>query len=211
MFKGFSFFTPPFGGLPEASRSAGGASLKERHFWLQNMFFLYRYKKYGLPYGLIKLHEFLLEDIIVYFEKGKFTRKRVKEARKAVKQALRFAKKKKIYPSIKTDRANELLEELLEEVEYTHQVLKETATEMESMITLIKEERVGNVPSLINTAREHFRNNELEKGMELLRESQGKLGINFLLKTREKVLAGIGSEVKKIKYEIQTKRKQSLG
>lgn len=170
------------------------------------MFLLYRYKKNGLPYGLIKLHEFLLEDIIVCFEKGKFTRKRVKEARKAVKQALRFAKKKKIYPSIKTDRANELLEELLDEVEYTHQVLKETAIEMESMITLIKEERVGNISSLINTARERFRNKELEKGMELLREAQMMLGEKFLLKTREKALAGISSEVKKIKYEIQQKR-----
>jgi len=175
------------------------------------MFLLYRYKKYGLAYGLIKLHEYLLEDIIVYFEKGKFTRKRIKEARKAVKQALRFAKRKKIYPSVKTDLANELLKELLEEIEITHQVLKETAAEMERMITLIKEERVGNVPSLINTAREHFRNNELEKGMKLLRESQSKLGIKFLLKTRENSLAGIGSEIKKIKYEIQRKRKQFLG
>jgi hypothetical protein len=175
------------------------------------MFLLYRYKKYGLPYGLIKLHEFLLEDIIVYFEKGKFARNRIKEARKAVKQALRFAKRKKIYPSVKTDRANELLGELLEEIEVTHQVLKETAAEMESMINLIKEERVGNIPSLINTAREYFRNNELEKGMELLRESQSKLGIKFFLKTRENALAGIGGEVKKIKYEIQRKRKQFLG
>lgn len=171
---------------------------------------LYGYKKYGLPYGLIKLHEFLLEDIIVCFEKGKFTRKRIKEARKAVRQALRFAKRKKIYPSVKTDRANELLKELLEEVEYTHQVLKETALEMESMITSIKEERVGNIPLLINTAREHFRNNELEKGIELLRKAQSKLGTKFLLKTREKVLAGIGSEIKKMKYEIQRKREQSL-
>jgi len=47
--------------------------------------------------------------------------------------------------------------------------------------------------------------------MKLLRESQSKLGIKFLLKTRENSLAGIGSEVKKIKYEIQRKRKQFLG
>jgi hypothetical protein len=175
------------------------------------MFFLCQYKKNGLPYGLIKLHEFLLEDIIVYFEKGKFARKRIRATRKAVKQALRFAKRKKIYPSVKTDLANELLLELLEEIEFIQQVLKETAIEMESMINSIKEERVGNIPSLINSAREHFRNNELEKGMKMLREAQSKLGIKFLLKTRENALAGISSEVKKIKYEIQRKGKQFLG
>ena len=172
------------------------------------MFSLYRYKKNGLPYGLIKLHEFLLEDIILYFEKGKFIRKRVKEVRKTIKQALRFAKKKKIYPSKKTDRALELMEELLEEVDYTHQVLKETAIEMESMITQIKEERIEKISSLINTVREHFREKELEKGMELLKEAQSELGKKFLLKTRKNFLTGIDSEIKKIKYEIEKKLKK---
>ena len=68
------------------------------------MSILFRYKKNGLPSGLIKLHEFLLEDIIQYFEKGKTIKKRVKEARKTVKQALRFAKRKKLYPVSKTDK-----------------------------------------------------------------------------------------------------------
>jgi len=175
------------------------------------MFLLYGYKKNGLPYGLIKLHEFLLKDILSYFERGRFTRKRVRDARKAVKKALRFAKKKKTYPSVETGRARELLVELLEEVEYTHRVLKETAAEMENMITEIKEERVENILSQVNTAREHFRENELEKGIELLKESQIKLEEKFLLKTRERVLAGISSEVKKIRYEIQKKKGQFLG
>jgi len=34
------------------------------------MFWRYRYKKKGLASGLVKIHEFLLEDIIHYFEKG---------------------------------------------------------------------------------------------------------------------------------------------
>ena len=171
------------------------------------MFTLYRYKKNGLPYGLIKLHEFLLEDIILYFERGKFIRKRVKKARKTIKQALKFAKKKKIYPSKKTDLALELMEELREEVDYTHQVLKKAAIEMESMIIQIKEERVVNISSLIITAREHFREKELEKGMELLEEAQNELQKKPLLKTRKSVLAGIDSEIKKIKYEIEKKQK----
>lgn len=171
------------------------------------MFSLYRYKKNGLPYGLIKLHEFLLEDIILYFEKGKFIRKRANEARKAIKQALKFAKKKNVYSSKKTNRALELMEELLEEVDYTHQVLKKTAIEMESMITQIKEERVAQISSLISKAREHFRENKLEKGMGFLKEAQSELEKKYLLETRKKFLTGIDSEIKRIKYEIEKKLK----
>ena len=41
------------------------------------MFSLYRYKKSGLPHGLIRLHEFLVKDIIEHFEKGKYPKKRI--------------------------------------------------------------------------------------------------------------------------------------
>jgi hypothetical protein len=172
------------------------------------MFSLYRYKKKGLPYGLIKLHEFLLEDIISYFERGKFIRKRVKDARKTVKQALRFAKKKKIYPSQKTNQALELMEELLTEVRYTRQVLKRSTIEMERMLSEISDERFINISALIMTAREKFQEKELERGMELLKEAQNKLGGKNLSKTRKKFLTGIDSEIKKIKYEIEKKQKQ---
>ena len=172
------------------------------------MFLLKRYKKDGLPSGLIKVHEFLLEDVISYFEKNRAIKKRVKEARKVVKQALRFGKKKKVYPSNKTDRAVELMAELEEEVEYTHQVLKRSAAEMEALIIHIKEEKVGRVSTLISTARKYFRKNELEKGMGLLDEAQKQLGENFLLKTRKAFLTGIDSEIKKIKREIEARQVQ---
>lgn len=172
------------------------------------MFLLHRYKKKGLPSGLIKLHEFLLEDIIHYFEKGKKIKKRVKEARKTVKQALRFAKRKKLYPVSKTDRALELMEELQEELNYTHQVMKESAAELEGLIVQIKNEKVGNVYSLINDAREYFKKNKLEEGMRLLKEAQKQLGEKFLLKTRKVFLTGIDSEIKKIKREIEKKQAQ---
>jgi len=170
-----------------------------------SMFSLYRYKKNGLPYGLIRLHEFLLEDIISYFERGKFIRKRVKEARKKVKQAVRFAKKKKIYPSQKTNQALELMEELLEEVRYTRQVLKKSAIEMERVLSEINDVGFINISALIMTARENFKEKKLERGMELLKEAQNKLGKKFLSKTRKKVLTGFNSEIKKIKYEIEKK------
>ncbi len=55
------------------------------------MLWLAGYKRNGLPDGLIRLHEFLLRDVIDYFEKGKVARKKMKHARKAVKQALKMA------------------------------------------------------------------------------------------------------------------------
>jgi hypothetical protein len=170
------------------------------------MFLLYRYKKNGLPSGLIKLHEFLLEDIIQYFEKEKTIRKRVKEARKTVKKALRFSKKKKIYPSSKTDRAVELMAELREEVDYTHQVLTKSAAEMEALINQIMKERVEDVSSLIDNARIHFRKSELDEGMRLLKEAQKKLAKKFLLETRKMFTTGIDSEIKKIKRQIESKQ-----
>lgn len=172
------------------------------------MFSLFRYKKNGLPSGLIKLHEFLLEDIILYFEKGKFVRKRVREARKAIKQALRFAKKKKIYPSQKTTLAYTLMEELYEETDYTRQVLKEAAIEMEHLITQIEEERVLNTGTLIDNARQYFLEKEFEKGMTLLKQAQNQLEKKSLSKTRKTFLTNAKSEIKKIKHEIEKKQKQ---
>ena len=172
------------------------------------MLSLYRYKKNGLPSGLIKLHEFLLEDIILYFERGKFVRKRVKEARKTIKHALRFAKKKKIYPSTKTNQALDLMEELLEEVRYTRRVLKQSAIEMERVLSKINDESFISISALIMTARDMFKEKKLERGMELLKEAQNKLGKNFLSETRKKALTGFDSEIKKLKYEIENKQKQ---
>ena len=167
------------------------------------MFSLYRYKKNGLPSGLIKLHEFLLEDTILYFEKRRAIKQRVRAVRKQIKQALRFAKKKKVYPSNKTDKALEIMAELQAEVDFTHLVLQKSAAEMEALIIQIKEERVGTVSSLISTARKQFRQNRLDKGMELLKEAQGLLGEKYLLKTRKTFLTGIDSEIKILKRKIE--------
>ena len=155
---------------------------------------------------MINIHEFLIKDVILYFEKNRSVRKRVKEARKTIKKALRYGRKKKVYPSDKTDRALELMEDLLEEVNYTHQVLQQSAIEMEGVITRIKEERVEHILSLISTARECFRKNELEKGVRLLNEAQSGLEEKFLLKTRKAFLTGIDSQIKKLKREIEAKK-----
>jgi hypothetical protein len=170
------------------------------------MLSLSRYKKKGLPEGLIRLHEFLVEDMIAYFEKGKLTRKKTKEARKAVKQALRLARKKKINPGVKINQAREFLEELREEVEYTRKVLLAMAEEMGNALRHIEEERIEEALALIDRARERFRGKEIEKGLQDLKESQGKLEKKILDKTRKAVLAGIHGRVKKLKYELEEKR-----
>jgi hypothetical protein len=165
-----------------------------------------RSKKKGLPYGLIRLHEFLVEDMIVYFEKGKLTRKKMKEARRAVKQALKLAKKKKVNPGVKINQAREVLEELRVEVEDTRKALRATAEEMEHAIQHIEQERIGEVLALIDRARERFRNKEIEKGLEALKESQSRMEKKILDKTRQVVLAGIHSDVKNLKYELEERR-----
>ena len=170
------------------------------------MFFLFPYKKNGLPYGLVRLHQFLLRDIISYFEKGESTKRRISEIRKKLKQAIRFAVKKKVYPSVKTKQAVQLFEELYEELEVTHRVLKESAAEMEQLMNEIKEERVINVHSYITEAQHWFKEKELEAGIKLLQMAHDEMEEKLLLKTRKKILAGIDSEVKKIKYEIEKKQ-----
>jgi hypothetical protein len=216
---------PPKGGdakLRVYSQEATIAGLPKvywwRRLWLGNpgrflfserslrMFSLSRYKKKGLPYGLIRLHEFLVEDMIVYFEKGKLTRKKIKEARKSSKQALKVAKKKKINPGVKINQAREALEELREELDYTRKVLRVTGVEMDNAIRHIEEERIGEVLALMDRARERFRNKEIEKGLEVLKESQSKMEKKILDKTRKVVLTGIHSDVKNLKYELEERQ-----
>mgnify|MGYP001171425381 CR=1 FL=1 len=172
------------------------------------MLLLSRYKRKGLPQRLISVQESLVEEAIAYFEKGKLTREKTKEARKAVKEALKLAKKKKINPGVKINQAREILEELREEVQYTRKVVRATAEEMEKAIRHIEEERIEEVLALIDRARERFRDKEIQKGLDVLRESQGQLAKKILDKTRQAVLAGIRSEVKNLKYELEERRRK---
>jgi hypothetical protein len=146
--------------------------------------------------------------MIAHFEKGRITREKMKEARKAVKLALKLAKKKKINPGVKINQAREVLEELRGEVQYTRKVVRATAEEMEKAIQHIEEERIGGVQALIDRARERFRNKEIEKGLDLLKEAQGKMTKKVLDKTRQAILAGIHSEVKNLKYELEERSRK---
>ena len=175
------------------------------------MFFLHGYKKNGLPYGLVRLHQFLQRDIISYFETGESTKTRMKGIRRTLKQAIKFAKKKQVYPSLKTNKAIELMEEMYDELEVTQKVLKEAASEMESLINEIKEERVLILHSIVTDAQEYFKEKRVDTGITLLEKALHGLKEKLLIKTRKKILAGFDSGVKKIKYEIEKKEPSLCG
>lgn len=152
------------------------------------------------------MHQSLLESITSYFEKGESVKTRVREIRKSLRDAITFAKKKRIYPSSKTNRATELMEEMYEELELTHKILKESAIEMEKMINQIKEERVIGVHSIITEAQEYFKIKEIDAGVQLLEKAQKELKEKQLMKTRKKVFAGYNSELKKLKHEFAQRK-----
>jgi hypothetical protein len=175
------------------------------------MLWLVGYRRNGLPDGLIRLHEFLIRDVIAYFEEGKVAREKIRGARKALKQALRMAKKKKIKPSVKINLARQALQELLEETEYTRRVLRSASAEMDNAIRRIEEEKIGEVLSLIDRASVHFGNKETERATHLLKESRAKMKNKTLGKTRAALLGGIHSDVKNLKHELQERRKKTFG
>ena len=166
------------------------------------MYSLFRYKKNGLPYGLITIHEFLARDIFRYFENGRFVRKKVRNARKTIKAALRIARKKDTYPSKKTAEALNALEQIHDEIEYTQKVILTAFEEAESIVKMIRQEKVGEIIPLVEKAKEQFKNRDLQGGMELLSEAQEKLKNDFLPKSRKATLGGFDSDIKKLKHEL---------
>jgi hypothetical protein len=166
------------------------------------MLSLFRYKRNGLPYGLITVHELLVQDIFRYFENGRFVRKNTRKARKAINAALRFARKKKTFPSNKTADALDALGQMQDELEYTNKAILTAYEEAEAIIKMIRQEKIGEIIPLVEKASEQFKNHDVEGGMALLKEAQGKLKNKFLLKSRKAALAGLDSDVKKLKQEL---------
>ena len=170
------------------------------------MFFLFRYNKDGIPSGLIKFHDLLVEDTVKYFEKGKQIRKVIREARKAHNKALKIAKKKKRNPGVMNETALSVLKGLSGEIEYIRRALRATHDNMEKALKQIEQERIQEPITLIENARELFIKNDFEKGTELLKESKEKVGTKELLKTRAALFRGISNEVKDLKREIEKLR-----
>ncbi|BBO73931.1 hypothetical protein DSCW_13480 [Desulfosarcina widdelii] len=166
------------------------------------MFKLFRYKKNGLPFGLITIHEHLARDMFSYFETGRFVKKQVRKARKSLKDALRFAKKKQTYPSNKTTELLNALAQIDDEITYTRKAIRTAFEEAEAIVTTIRQEKVGDILPLVENARECFKKRDLQAGMDMLKEAQSKLSNPYLPQSRNALLGGLDSEVKQLKREL---------
>jgi hypothetical protein len=171
------------------------------------MFSLFRYKKNGLPYGIIAIHEFLVQDIFRYFETGRLVKKNVRRARKSIKAALRFARRKKTYPSTKTVEILYALEQIDDELEYTQKAIQTAFEEAQNVIKKIRQEKVGEIILLVENAKQKFIGRDLQGGTKLLKEAQEKMKNKFLLESRKTALTGIDSDIKKLKGELLERKK----
>lgn len=151
---------------------------------------------------MIHLHEFVLEDVFRYFEKGRFARKRVRSARKAVKAAIRFATKKKAYPSNKTAEAMKALAQIDQEIDYTDKAIRTAFEEAKNTVEMIRQEKVAGSVRLVEKARERFKSHDFEGGMEQLKLAQEKLKNDFLPKSRKAILGGLDREIKILKQKL---------
>jgi tetratricopeptide (TPR) repeat protein len=172
------------------------------------MFDSVRYDKDGLAHGLIEVHDALLKDIIEYFEKGKEVRKATKEARSAIKRALRLTRKKKIDMLEPIEKAREAMRDLHKELEYTRKALVATSINMDNALRLIEEERIEKPVALIERACELFRRKNYVKAKELLEKAQKEIEKKGLDKTRTAMYGGLTSEVKDLKEEIAAVRQK---
>ena len=161
------------------------------------------YKENGLLFDLIKERDALVEKTISYFEKGRNVRRGIRDAKKAIRAGIKFAKKKNVNPGLKIEKVKEALEDIREQVEYTRKVLKATALDMENTLSRIEKERINDPLMLIENAREAFREKEFEKGIETLRKSQDTLEKKILEKTRTALFGGLTNEIKELKSEIE--------
>ena len=167
----------------------------------------FRYKKDGLAISLIRVHDVLLENAIDYYEKSKDIRRGIKQARKDIKKALKVARKKKINPGIGIKDACQELEVLLQDIEYTRKAVLATSTSLENALSRIQQERIEGPLNMINDAHEHFRNKKIEKGIDLLTNSELELKKKDLSKSRAVLLGGTSNEVTELKDKIEQFRK----
>jgi hypothetical protein len=171
------------------------------------MFFLFRYNRHGIPQGLIRFHDLLIEDTVAYFEKGKAIRKKIKSAGKAIDKAVKIAGKKKRNPGVMLGTAHKALQGLHSEIEYTRKALKAIEDNMEKALREIEQERIKEPIAFIEKARGCFERKDIGKGIALLKEAREKTDQKQLLKTRTALFCGISGKVRDLKHEIEGTRK----
>lgn len=166
------------------------------------MFAFSLHRKEGLPQSCINFHDALLKNFIHYFEAEKDCRKGIRKARKSFKKSFRLARKRKINPGVSIREAREVLETLRDDVVMTRKTLLAVSTNLENALNHIQEERIDQPLSLINNAGELFRKKEIEKGLELLKQSQSQFEKKVLVNTRTALFAGTSNDITEMKEQI---------
>ena len=172
------------------------------------MISFFRYQRNGLPYGLITIHEFLVRDIFRYFEKARLFKKKPETPAKPSTPRCDLPGKRDEYPSKKTAEVLDALGQMQDELEYTHKVIVTAFEEAETIINLIKQEKVGEIIPLVEEARARFKNHDIEGGMEQLKAAQENMKNKFLLKSRKATLGGLDSHIKELKHELMGREKR---
>jgi hypothetical protein len=160
------------------------------------------YHREKLPQRIVKFHDDLLKNSIRYFETERDFRKGIRKARKSLKKAFKVARKREINPGVSIKGARDVLEALREEIQMTRKALLVTSTSLGIALNKIQQERIDQPLSLIDDACESFRNKEIEKGLELLNQSQSEFGKKVLIRTRTALFGGTSNAVKEMKEEI---------
>ena len=161
------------------------------------------YKKNGLPQILLKFHDTLIQDFVKYYESDKHIRKEVKKAHKALKQALKIARKKKINPGIKIGEARDIFESLRQEMDFTTQALTVTTNNLQDALIKIQVERIEEPLAVINEARDFFREKQIDKGIGVLKESEARIRKKVLVKSRSALFGGISNEVTQLRDQFE--------
>lgn len=166
------------------------------------MFSLSLYRRERLPQRLVRFHDDLLKASIKYFESERDCRRGIRKARKSLRTAFKLARKKKINPGVSIRGAREVLESLREEIQMSRKALLVTSTSLGIALNQIQQERIDQPLALIEDACELFRNKEIEKGLELLKQSQSEFEKKVLVKTRTALFGGTSNAIKDMKEEI---------
>lgn len=166
------------------------------------MFSFSFYHKERLPQRLVRFHDDLLKTSIKYFESERDCRRGIRKAQKSLKKAFKLASKKKINPGVSIRAAREVLESLREEIQMSRKALLVTSTSLGIALNQIQQERIDQPLALIDGACELFRNKEIEKGLEMLKQSQSEFEKKVLVKTRTALFAGTSNAIKDMKEEI---------
>ncbi|MFZ0448385.1 MAG: hypothetical protein WAL98_04020 [Desulfatiglandaceae bacterium] len=166
------------------------------------MFSFSLYRKDRLPQRLVRFHDHLLNNSIKYFETERDCCRGIRKAQKSLKKAVKLARKKKINPGVSIRGAREVLESLREEIQMSRKALLVTSTSLGIALNQIQQERIDQPLALIEDACEFFRNKEVEKGLELLKQSQLECGKKVLVKTRTALFGGTSSSIRDMKEEI---------